>query len=42
MKIIYQEMLILAVMENWELKQTKLANKLRDWFYGLVDIHSFL
>lgn len=42
MKLIYQEMLIIAVMENWQLQQTKLATKVRDWYQQLGDIHSFL
>ena len=42
MKLIYQEMLIMAVMENWQLQQTKLATKVRDWYQQLGDIHSFL
>ena len=32
----------MAVMETWQLTQTNLAHKLRNWFQQLVDIHSFL
>lgn len=42
MRLIFREMLSMAVMEERELRENDLAGKLQKWYYGLNEHHSFL
>lgn len=42
MRLIYKELLSIAVMEKWEVKKGDLAGKLKNWYYSLGEHHSFL
>lgn len=35
-------MLSISVMQDKEVKQNNYAGKLKNWYYGLTDKHSFL
>lgn len=42
MRLLYRELLSIAVMSEKEVKKCNLAGKLKDWYYSLGDHHSFL
>ncbi len=42
MGVLYREMLGIARMSHEEVKVSDYASKLKDWYYGVTDKHSFL